>query len=56
MVTEDLKELKELKWEVFKVREEIKDKDIKDRLGKILYEIINIIEEREKELFLKMLK
>ena len=53
---EELKKLKDLKWEVFKVREEIKDKGIRDELGKLLYKIVNIIEERERGLLFKMLE
>ena len=53
---EDLKKLKELKWVVWNVRDEIKDKDIKNKLGKILYKIIDIIDEQERELLFKILE
>ena len=53
---EDLKKIKDLKWEVWNIREEIKDKDIKNRLGKILHEIIDIINEQERELVFKMIE
>ena len=56
MIREDLKKLKDLKWKIWNVRDEIKDKDIKNRLGKLLYEIISIIEKRERELIFKMLE
>ena len=53
---EDLKKIKDLKWEVFKVREEIKDKNIKNKLGRLLDEIIDIVKEQERELVFKMLE
>ena len=56
MIREDLKKLKGLKWEIFRVREEIKDKGIRDELGKLLYKIVGMIEERERELVFKVLE
>ena len=56
MIKEDLKKLKELKWEVWNVRDEIKDKDIKNKLEKLLYKIVDIIDEQERELLYKIVK
>ena len=56
MIVEDLKRLKDLKWEIFRVREEVKDKGIRDELRRLLYEIVNMIEERERELVFKVLE
>ena len=56
MIKEDLKKLKELKWVVWNVRDEIKDKDIKNKLEKLLYKIVDIIDEQERELLYKILE
>ena len=56
MINKDLKKLRELMWEAFKVREEIKDKRIRYELGKMLNIIIDVINERERELVFKILE
>ena len=56
MIREDLEKLKDLKWEFWNVIDVIKDKNIKNKLEKLLYEIDNIIEERKRELVYKMIE
>ena len=50
MIREDLEMLKELEWEVWKVKKEVKDEDIKYMMEKLRSELIDMIERCEEEL------
>ena len=55
MMRGDLKRIRELEWEVWKVEKEIKDEEIKYRMVKLRNELIDMIEEYEEELKQRMM-
>ena len=51
----DLKRIRELEWEVWKIEKKIRDEKIKYRMVKLRNELIDMIEEHEEELKQKMI-
>ena len=47
MMREDIKRLKELEWEVWEIKEKIKDEEIRYKLTKLMNNISDTIEECE---------